>query len=891
MLLQTKFHIPTARTPLLARPHLLERLRAGQSGKVTLVSAPAGFGKTTVVAEWLRTLDQTAVAWLSLNKSDNDPTQFLDYLVGAIYKAIGQGSRMTQPVRPLSEPPQPNAILTALLNELSTQRHPLLLALDDYHLIDNQAVHDILLFLIEQMPSQLHLVLLTRTDPPLALARLRVHREITEVRSTDLRFTPTEVTSFLNQIMGLQLTRDQAAALEARTEGWVASLQLAALSLQHEGDADRFITTFSGSHRHILDYLTEEALQHQPPEVRDFLLKTSILERMSAPLCDLLTERSDSQAILTRLEQTNLFLIPLDNHRQWYRYHHLFADLLRRLLQAVAGDEGLALLHTQAARWFAEQEQMEDAVHHALTGGDYPLAVDLIVAAELAVENKGNVYTLMNWYKALPESLLRARPKLTIRYAHKMMMNAQPDAAEALLSSPWLADLSDPELRGEIAVLRGYTTLPRRDYERTAHYAQEAEALLPDTNDFYGGVFSLYGYVAMEKGDLEGAITALLRAATWNQAAGRTRGAIGDYMLVAHLYRQQTKMAEADKIMQACVKLVEGTTWTAEGDVYHQIAGAYVGRGEWSLAESYARKGLAIYRKIGDNSGVRRALLDLAFLKRIQRNYATAQALLQEAAQLTVGPEDTWGPVHLELLTIELAWFQGEPALMQRWLQTEPAWQSEFPIDAKVARCLYATLLATDEQTPTLSAQLFVDFVALLDEAEKKQNLYLRCFVLTLLALAEWVNGQCVNAFVHLQNAFDLAAPTGYLLCFLENGQPVQTLIQAAHAAGVGGDFAQKVLQAFEQLATENDQPVASVAKQYLPGKPFQTPTVLIEPLTEREAEVLALIAAGLNNQAIADRLVISVATVKRHISNFYGKLGVEQRTQALVRARELGLL
>ena len=294
MLLQTKFHIPTARTALVARPHLLKKLQTGQIGKVTLVTAPAGFGKTTLVTEWLRTLDpEVTVAWLSLDKADNDPTQFWAYIVRAIDRTLGQVNRSIQPVPRASDRAVPNAVTIALLNELSARHHPVVLALDDYHLIDNAAIHEALLFLIEQMPPQLHLVLTTRTVPSLPLARLRSRHEINELRAEDLRFSLAEVTLFLNQIMGLSLTTSQVAALEARTEGWVASLQLAALSLQSVRDPDQFIAAFGGGHRYILDYLTEEALQHQPPTVRDFLLKSSILERISAPLCNLLTGRDD----------------------------------------------------------------------------------------------------------------------------------------------------------------------------------------------------------------------------------------------------------------------------------------------------------------------------------------------------------------------------------------------------------------------------------------------------------------------------------------------------------------------------------------------------------------------------------------------------------------------
>ena len=904
MLLQTKFHIPTARTALIARPALLAKLRAGQSGKVTLVSAPAGFGKTTLVAEWLRSLDKSAVAWLSLDKADNDPTQFMAYLVSAMTKSLGQGGRITQPSLPAADPSQLNAALVALLNELSTQQRPLLLTLDDYHLIDNQAVHEILLFLIEQMPPRLHLTLITRTDPPLPLARWRVRREINEIRSADLRFTAAEAATFLNQIMGLQLTADQVATLEERTEGWVASLQLAALSLQREQDVDRLIAEFSGGHRHILDYLTEEALQNQPPVVRDFLLKTSVLERLTAPLCDLLTNRTDSQAILTRLEQANLFLTPLDHQRRWYRYHHLFADLLRRLLHTAIGDDGVSLLHSQAARWFAEQEQMDDAIHHALAAKDYHLAADLIVAEDLAAENRGTLYTLVGWYKALPEAVLRQRPKLTVLYAHKLMMIATADDTETMLNSPWLAEVTDRELQGEILVLRGYLALDRRQLDQALVYAQTAQELLTSASGFWGGIYGLQGHIYFQQGQLAAAEAAYSQAATLDEAAGRVSGALDFYHGLARVYQAQFRHQEAEETLLRCLKLVEGTASPTEGNLYMRLAWNHSGRAEFASAERQLRKGLLIFQKAGATSSVRNCLLELVYLKRIQQDLAAADVFWRMAQELPTTSEHIWGSIHLEMTAIEMAWAQGDIEPMRRWLQTPSAWKSLWPVDYKATACQYQVLIAASEANPSLPAQLFTDLGELLTEAEARNSHPFRLFLLSLRALGEATQGQRDQALQTLQTIFDLAHPFGYQVCFLQHGKPMLSLLQAAVAAGVGGDFAQQVLQTFQQIVQNATQvlPAKEVnASLNGTGVAVTTPShsttespravVLIEPLTDRETEVLALIGNGLNNQAIADQLVISIATVKRHISNLYGKLGVEQRTQALARARELGLL
>ena len=903
MLLQTKFHIPTARTALVTRPRLLGKLGLGRSGQVTLIAAPAGFGKTTLVAEWLRSLDvDTAIAWLSLQQSDNDPSQFWAYATGAIYKAMGQSRGALPPNRQSVERPTPHDLIIALLNELAAQQRSVIMALDDYHLIENAQIHEALQFLLEQMPPQLHLVLITRADPPLPLARLRAQRAINEVRAADLRFSAAEAAAFLNQVMGLDLSAQQVAALEERTEGWVASLQLAALSLQNVRDPDRFIAAFDGGHRHILDYLTEEALQHQPPDVRDFLLKTSILDRMSAPLCDLLTSRSDSQTILARLEQVNLFLIPLDEHRHWYRYHHLFADMLRKLLHAAVGDGGLTQLHSQAARWFAEQEQMDDAIYHALTGRDYVLAVELIAAAELAAENRGNFYTLLSWYEALPESELRFRPKFTIRYAHKVMMMKPAEATDAILDSPWLADLTDPELLGEIAVLRGFAAWLRGDMDRIAQYAQEAQKLLPNTNDFYGGIFSLQGYFEMGQGNLEAAITALQRAAAWNRDAGRTGGAVDNYSTLAYIYGQLGKTADAAAAMDACLQLVEGTAWAREGDVNVEIAGTYAMRGDFAQAEIYLRKALPIFQQAGNSRGERMTLLFFVLLRRLQRDYEAAMLLLRQAQQLRVTADDWWGDRCLVMREAELAWAMGDSGPMRNWLQTERAWPDNFAIDYKATCCQFQILVAANGPKSSLPDQLFTDLEALIVDAEKRNNVSFHTYLLTLQALAELHRGKRAQAYTHLQAAFDLAEPSEHLLCFLEHGAPMETLLEQAITDGVGGEFAQRLLHLSRQLRQNARQNTTSQTIAALPGvsaatsQPTITPrpdavrAALIEPLTERERQVLDLIASGHTNQEIADKLVISVATVKRHISNLYGKLGVQNRTQAVARARSLQL-
>jgi LuxR family maltose regulon positive regulatory protein len=529
LILATKLFVPPPRPNLVHRPRLIERLNDGLHRKLTLISAPAGFGKTMLISEWLAGNGPTA-AWLSLDEGDNDPTRFLTYLITALQTIdpnMGEGvlGVLNSPQSTITE-----SIVTALLNEITSISDNFILVLDDYHVIDAQSVDNVLTYLVEHSPPQLHLVIATREDPLLPLARLRVRGQLTELRATDLRFSNFEAAAFLNQIMGLNLSAENIATLETRTEGWIAGLQLAAISLQGHKDTPRFIKSFSGSHHFVLDYLVEEVLQQQSESVQAFLLQTAILDHLCGPLCDaiLRDDSASSQETLGYLERVNLFIIPLDNERRWYRYHHLFADLLRRRFRQTH-QEQIPALHGRASVWYERKELLPDAIYHAIAAEDYERVAALVELAWPAWRSPVQLITWLNWVKALPEEMIRNRPVLSVSYAQALLNAGELEAAEAQLMNTerWLEAMSDnpnyppPKMVVEdetqfqslpvsTATARAYHAQAVGDIPGTVKYSQRVLDLLPEGEQYIrGSITMLLGLAQWASGDLEAALQAL----------------------------------------------------------------------------------------------------------------------------------------------------------------------------------------------------------------------------------------------------------------------------------------------------------------------------------------------------------------------------------------------
>jgi LuxR family maltose regulon positive regulatory protein len=911
-LLRTKLYVPPARPGLLHRPRLLERLDEGLhlGRKLTLLSAPPGFGKTTLLSFWIYDLRfttgdstiQSRVAWVSLDEGDNDLARFLAYLVAALQTLdpnIGQGwlGALQSP-----QPPPVEALLTDLLNDLAalpagggTGRY--LLVLDDYHVLRAPPIHRAVTFLLEHLPPQMHLVIASRSDPPLPLALLRGRGQLTELRSTDLRFTADEATAFLNEIMGLALAAEDIAALEARTEGWITGLQLAGLSLRG-AEADhipQFVQEFAGSHRFVLDYLAEEVLAQQPPDVQAFLLQTSILERLSGPLCDevvgnqeirkskgagSLTPRfPDSQAFLEHLEAANLFLVPLDEQRRWYRYHRLFADLLRARLSSAGEALGCAPapeLHRRASRWFEAHNLADEAIRHALAAGDTARAADLVEGQGLSLLMRGELATLLGWLAALPDGPVCARPWLGIYHAWALALSGQPDAAESRLQAAEAASPATPpdDRLGHIAAIRSYIAAQRGDIARAVELARLALDRLDADNLVVRCVVAFtLGGISLLQGDLPGARRAFAEAVDKGQAAGNLHLAVPALAQLARLQTEQGRLHQALATYQRALDLA-GRLPVAAQATSGQGALDY----EWNdlaAAERLLARSVELDEQWGNVDALCGDYAALARVYQAQGDPQRGRDLLDKAEQLVrdrgLHPE---AAALLAAARIRLDLSAGRLGSAQLWLRERGLGaDDEFTYVREGEYLALAHILLALGQVDDAARLL----ARLLAATERDGRLGRAVEVLALQALVHQAQGDAALALAALERALALAEPEGYVRTFVDLGEPLAKLLSAVshQRSAVSGEYVARLLTAFP------DSRFPSTRSLALP---------LVEPLSEREMEVLRLVAEGLTNQEIADELVIALSTVKSHTNSIYGKLGVKNRTQAVAAAHELGL-
>jgi LuxR family maltose regulon positive regulatory protein len=906
-LLRTKLHTPQVRAELVSRPHLIERLdEAIRSGrKLTLVSAPAGFGKTTLVSEWLQ---QGALpfGWLSLDEGDNDPVRFLIHLVAALQCVHPDWGRATREVLGSSELPAPTRLITALINEVAAGAVQFILVLDDYHLISTPSIHEMLGFALEHMPRQMHLAMLARADPPLSLSRLRACGDLAEIRADDLRFTPEEARRLLVETMRLDLTPQQAAVLAHRTEGWAAGLQLAALSLQritrHE-DIAGFIHAFAGSHRYVMDYLIEEVFDRQSPDVQAFLLQTSVLNRLCGPLCDALIEQEGGQKMLEHLDRANLFTVPLDHARHWYRYHRLFADLLRdRLQQTQPGI--VPELHRRASIWYEDADLIDEAFAHAVGAGDVRRATRLAEAQAERLVQRGEVSTLLRWLKALPDEAIRSHPRLCVSYAWALFLTGQAGTLE-----PWLQDAEmaltqqaalpappgdKPDLaplQGEVDILRlasaRYHEAPSRVIERGQQTLDQVDEDDPFTR---GLVYLSLGTAYRLCGDMDAAIHACTEAARLCWAAGNTMAAMLATYDLSRLYGFQGQLALAAETCQRVLDSDRGAGLVARrspcvGLAHLGLARVQYEWDELETAEHHTREGIALGEPGGSLVLLMRGYTLLARIRQAHRDVRGVRAAIRTLEQ-AIRQRDLLPTTVDELATYRALFdlMQGDLEAAARWAKTvQPNPQDRLDTLREFQwLTLVRVLIAqgrSDEAAPLLAR--------LLHAAESQGRTGRAIQILTLQALARQADGETFEALVVLGSALALAEAEGYVRTFLDEGRPMTALLSeilvrshdlSGKAEREGGQTLEGVSPAYiKRLLAASGRPPAA--------------EWLVEPLTARELEVLRLIAAGLKNREIAERLVISVATVKRHITNLYGKLGVSRRTQAIARAQALGLV
>ncbi len=885
-ILSTKLYAPPARARRVARPQLVRRLAEGLTRKLTLISAPAGFGKTTLLAECIAELTgpQLRFAWLSLDEGDDDARRFLTYLVAAcqsVEREVGQ-SALTMLRSP--QPPPADALLTDLINDLA-QAPPFALVLDDYHVIHTPAIHEALTFLLDHLPASLHLVIATRSDPPLPVARLRARGELLELRAGELRFSDGEASAFLNQIMGLTLASDEVAALAARTEGWIAALQLAALSLQGRGDAREFISAFSGSHAYIVDYLLEEVLRRQPAATQEFLLTTSILERLCGSLCDALTLRGDGQATLERLLQQNLFVIPLDDRRLWFRYHHLFADVLRgRLHDTPPLFERLSELHGRASAWFEQHGLIADAVAHALAMRDWERVARLLEQHADQFIALGETASLQKWLDQLPPEVMLARPALSLARAQLYALAHQLAEAEQCLQAAEraAAPAGEPWLN-RAAVERVIITLNGGDLPRTIERAQQALAQLPeDEPRLRGSVLLRLGIALLQTDHPAEAQQALAEAARLSQAAGDFLTALQAFDNQAGVLQVQGRLREAIALLEQALDLAarHGIGRLPTSFMQSDIGEYLYEQNDLPAARRHCLTALELGEQSWQPRAMTKAHLALARICQAQGDLGGASEELDGAEQFIRQydlPLFFYGPAAAGRVRWWLA--QGKVEAAAAWAR-----DSGLSIDDKpdfLREVLHLALART------LIAQgaweRVIPFLARLrGAAEATGRMGSLIEILALDAIAHRGRGDRAGARAALERALRLGEPEGYVRMFVDEGEPMHSQIADCRSPLEERGSSQGLLAYVDRLLaafgdTRSDVPAPSTIP---PGL-----------LSERELEVLRLMAAGASNQDIARSLVVTVNTVKRHVSNIFEKLAAHNRTQAVARGRELGLV
>ncbi|MBE7435469.1 MAG: helix-turn-helix transcriptional regulator [Anaerolineales bacterium] len=904
-ILTTKFYIPPLPSKVVVRSRLIKQLTDGLSmgHKLTLISASAGFGKTTLVREWIASCGRP-IAWLSLDEGDNDLTRFLNYLIAALQTTVPTiGVEVLRMLQSAQLPPI-ESILTIFLNEIASLPDNIIIVLDDYHVIEDKEVRKALIFLLEHLPPQIHLVITTREDPNLPLARLRARGQLTELRATDLRFTNSEAAEFLNQGMGLNLSEDDVAALEARTEGWIAGLQLAAISMQGHKDTSNFIKSFTGSHHFVLDYLVEEVLHRQTERVQNFLLCTSILDRMSGPLCDavLLDSSASGRDTLDQLEHNNLFINPLDNERSWYRYHHLFGGLLRQRLGRSRTPEEIAGYHLRASEWYEKNDDPTQAFHHAVSAGDLNRAAMLAERHWLGMNESFQNTAWLGWVKQLPEGVIRSRPVLCVQMAWSFMNNGDVNASESrlqdaehVLDGPpekivFVEDAQFRSVRARIAFARAYNAQALGNASATMKFAEQALQLTPDENDYlHAQTNAILTSAYWANGDLDAACNSMSDWIANSQKAGNFLFAIASASGKADILKEQGHLRDVLRTYQQSLQLASEHEAVSQSIIAHHYLGLAMLYHELKDDESAAQhfqKSLELGPYSFLHDWTYRKCLAQSRMKESEGDLDSALDLLDDAKLYYVRS--------LIPNTQPVDAIQARIHLKQGRLPKAEEWVRERGLSAKddlgylrefehitLARVLIAEYQNNREKQIILEGLHLLE--RLLTAAENQNRMGSALQILMVTALAHHAAGSTPQAFASLERSLHLAQPEGYFRTFVDEGEPMQALLSAFQTwiEKQPGSQYQELRGYTGKLLSAFAQPTGT-AKQA---------SDLVEALSPRELEVLRLIAQGLSNNEISKKLFLALNTVKGHNRIIFDKLQVQNRTEAVARARELGLL
>jgi LuxR family maltose regulon positive regulatory protein len=879
---------------------LIERLDAGLDRKLTLISAPAGFGKTTLLSDWIGRLD-LPVAWVSLDEGDNDQTSFLVYFVAALQTIEERSYETVQAMLHAPQSPPIESILTELINEVASIEQNIILILDDYHVIEAQAVHDALSFLLDHLPPNIHLVITSRSDPLLKIPSLRAKGQVTELRAENLRFTTLEAARFLNQVMGLTLSEDDVLSLEIRTEGWITGLHLAALSIQDTEDAAGFISAFTGDDRYIVDYLVDEVLAQRPRGTQDFLLQTSILNRMTGSLCDAITGQEGGQELLERLDQANLFIVPLDNRRRWYRYHHLFADLLRQRLAEAANSQEIRILHQRASQWHEENDFLVEAVEHSLVAEDYDNVIRLIDlgSSELLMQSQQNL--LLKWQDDIPGELVASHPRFCMIIAWAWVSMGHPGEAEdclqlieqslgtemvELFSERDRVEKIDSAVQSalvEIAVLRIELAIEQGNISQVFELSNLVLPYLEDDDrrylfnqkeDLQTVVFFVLGIAYKISGKLSQADEALSQAATLGKERGNVHIVSGSVGHLASVQSMQGHLRQAVSTCQRGLKLVQemvGEHSPMSGLIHAELGNLLYEQNDLEIALHHLQEGIDVAKPWGFMEAFVHGYTGLARIRATQGDWDGAFAALDELAELGDSNPVMVMPA-VESLRVLLWLALGEIDAANRWAKNaglDPEGEINYH---RLGELMVFTHVLIARGSHNEAVDLLTRMIRTAEEAGWLGRVI---EMRVLLALAHQARGENDESMIPLEKALSSAKPEGYVRVFVDEGDPMAALLSEAETRGIAPDYVSRLLAAFETDEVQVEPPSA---------------TSLIEPLSERELEVLRLLKTELSGPEIADQMMIALSTMRTHTQNIYSKLGVSNRRAAVRRAEELNL-
>ncbi len=904
-LLSTKLSVPPVRSALVARQRLVKQLDAGMSGRLLLVTGPAGSGKTTLLSNWLQS-SSLPVAWLSLDASDNDPVRFWTYVIASLQKIQPGLAAHLITMFPVGKTRSLETTMTAFINTLATLSEDIVLVLDDYHVIESQPIHDAITFLLDYMPSRFHLALASRSNPPFPLPRLRARGLLLEIAAHDLRFSRDEAEAFFHHVMDINLSHEDITLLTKRTEGWVAGLHLVSLALRGRQNVARFVADFQGNHRYILDYLATEVLQRQPELIQQFLLQTSLLDRFNGSLCDAVTGQQNSQSLLGQLEQSNLFLVPLDEQRSWYRYHQLFAGFLNERLR-LAFPDMLHTLHHRAAQWHIRHGLIMEAIHHALAAHEFSLAAYLIQKMAHTMLMRREVTTLLGWLAALPATIIEDTPHLSLVYAWALIHTNQLEAVEQHLQSAesaieagkTLADI--PSVQGEIAAIRARVAAFQGDSSRTIELSQQALALLPEKVAHVRGEVALnLGIAHISKGDTTAANKAFLQSREISVSAGNLRTAM---LAIRYLALVQVDLgllhqaAETYRHGLSIAHTMGEAMLPPPGFMHLGLAELLY---EWNRLEEatlHLEEAIERGQRGGDVKIWLMSYLLLAKVKRACGDMEGVASILERVERLIQQAHFTRARLWLETDRALAAIEQGNSAAAANWVQT-------CGLDADAAPSLALEyeyfILAHMLLAQGKTGQAIHIASHLLRLSEEQERTGVMISNLALLAAAYETANNTKRAMSMLAYALSLAEPQGYIRTFVNEGPVLAQVLKKMRKTSVARrsqnnnhlwtfslPYIDTLLAAFDTTSTSHSLPLNENGYH----QNIQPQPTLSESLSERELEVLHLIAAGQSNREIAQQLIVGLNTVKTHIKSIYAKLDVHTRTQALLRAQSLRLL